>query len=107
MVIWWLWRRRSQLAWLSLLTCYWAGRWLATYFRLGGGGACLVLPDSCLRFRRTCLGRGNRAGGPWLEDCGGQAAFLVGLGCLAGGGDRWWLRRRQDLRYESPCGSFD
>src|SRR5712671_5916248 len=106
-VIWRLRRLRSRLAWLSLLTCYWAGRWLATYFRRGGGGVCLALPGSCLRFRRTCLGRGNRAVGRWLEDCGDRAAFSVALECLAGGGDQWWLRRRQDLRCEFPCGSFD
>src|SRR5712672_3523070 len=107
MVIWRLWRRRSRLARLSLPTSYWAGRWLATYFRLGGGGACLALPGSCLRFRRTCLGRDNRAGGLWLEDCEGRAAFSVALGYPVGDGDRWWPHHPRDLRCGFPCDSFD
>src|SRR5712671_4747557 len=106
-VIWRLRRLRSRLAWLSLLTCYWAGRWLATYFRLGGGGVCLALPGSCLRFRRTCLGRDNRAGGLWLGDCGGRAAFSVALESPGGDGDRWWLRRLRGSRYGFPYGSSD
>src|SRR5713101_1073918 len=110
-----IWRLRPlslRLAWLSLPTWYWARRsremrWLGRDFRLGGGGVCLALLGSCLRFQRTCLGRGSRAGGLWLGDCGGRAAFSVAPGYPVGGGDRWWPHRRRGLRCEFPCGSFD